>query len=233
VNFVKPLAYYTLTSIDARLRDKIHRRAETPRSLTDPNVNPHLPRQKESLYDDIPSYPVISKGGQASPPRKDFMIRKLTATSNDIATTFLRLVLGVIFFAHGAQKMLGWFGGYGFTGTMGFFTGMLHIPAVFAFLAIAAEFFGGLGLVFGLFTRVAAFGIFCNMLVAVAMVHHQFGFFMNWTGAQKGEGYEYHLVLLAASVVLMIRGAGAASVDRLLSSPAKNSIRTQVRTQAA
>src|SRR6202166_3467606 len=106
------------------------------------------------------------------------MIRKLTATDNDIATTILRLVLGVIFFAHGAQKMLGWFGGYGFTGTMGFFTGVLHIPAVFAFLAIAAEFFGGLGLIFGLFTRVAAFGIFCNMAVAVATIHHQFGLYI-------------------------------------------------------
>ena len=159
------------------------------------------------------------------------MIRKLVDTDNDIATTILRLVLGVIF--HGAQKTLGWFGGYGFTGTMGFFTGMLHIPTVFAFLAIAAEFFGGLGLIFGLFTRVAAFGISCNMIVAVAMVHHQFGFFMNWTGAQKGEGYEYHLILLAALVVLMIRGAGADSVDRLLSSPMKNSITGRVRPQVA
>jgi putative oxidoreductase len=161
------------------------------------------------------------------------MIRKLTATDNDASITVLRLVLGVIFFAHGAQKMLGWFGGYGFAGTMGFFTGMLHIPAVFAFLAIGAEFFGGLGLIFGLFTRVAAFGVFFNMLVAVAMVHHQFGFFMNWTGAQKGEGYEFHLLILATTVFLMIRGAGAASVDRLLSSPAKNSIGGQVRPQAA
>ena len=161
------------------------------------------------------------------------MIRKLVATDNDAAMTILRLVTGIVFFAHGAQKMLGWFGGYGFTGTMGFFTGMLHIPTVFAFLAIAAEFFGGLGLIFGLFTRVAAFGISCNMIVAVAMVHHQFGFFMNWTGAQKGEGYEYHLILLAALVVLMIRGAGAASVDRLLSSPMKNSITGRVRPQVA
>jgi putative oxidoreductase len=85
--------------------------------------------------------------------------------------------------------MLGWFGGYGFTGTMGFFTGMMHIPAVFAFLAIAAEFFGGLGLIFGLFTRVAAFGIFCNMLVAVAMVHHQFGFFYELGGDAKGRRF--------------------------------------------
>src|SRR5467141_506084 len=113
------------------------------------------------------------------------MIRKLTATDNDGATTILRLVLGVIFFAHGAQKMLGWFGGYGFTGTMGFFSSVMHIPAIFAFLAIAAEFFGGLGLIFGFLTRVAAFGILANMVVAIAMVHRQFGFFMNWTGAQK------------------------------------------------
>ncbi len=153
------------------------------------------------------------------------MIRKLIATDNDAATTILRLVLGVIFFAHGAQKMLGWFGGYGFTGTMGFFTGAMHIPAVFAFLAIAAEFFGGLGLIIGLLTRIASFGIFCNMIVAVTMVHGRFGFFMNWTGTQKGEGYEYHLLILAATAFLMIRGAGAASVDRLLSSTAKNGIK--------
>jgi putative oxidoreductase len=161
------------------------------------------------------------------------MIRKLTATDNDVATTVLRLVLGVIFFAHGAQKMLGWFGGYGFTGTMGFFTGMMHIPAVFAFLAIAAEFFGGIGLILGLFTRVAAFGVLCHMIVAIAMVHSRFGFWMNWTGTQKGEGFEYHLLLIAASVFLMISGAGAASVDQLLSSPRKSRINAQIRPQAA
>jgi len=159
------------------------------------------------------------------------MFRKLIATDNDIATAILRLVLGMIFLAHGAQKMLGWFGGYGFTGTMGFFTGVLHIPAVFAFLAILAEFFGGLGLIFGLLTRVASFGIFCNMVVAVAMIHSHFGFFMNWAGTQKGEGYEYHLLALAAAALLMIRGAGAASVDRLLSSPAND--RITARPQAA
>jgi putative oxidoreductase len=157
------------------------------------------------------------------------MIRKLIATNNDFATTILRLVFGVIFFAHGAQKMRGWFGGYGFTGTMGFFTGVLHIPAAFAFLAIAAEFFGGLGLIFGLLTRVASFGIFCNMIVAVAMIHGRFGFFMNWTGAQRGEGYEYHLLLLATSAFLMIRGAGAASIDRLLSSPANNRLKARLQ----
>jgi putative oxidoreductase len=156
------------------------------------------------------------------------MIRKLIATDNDTATTILRLTLGVIFFAHGAQKMLGWFGGYGFTGTMNFFTGVMHIPALFAFLAIAAEFFGGVGLILGFLTRVAAFGIFFEMIVAVAMVHRHFGFFMNWTGAQKGEGYEYHLLVLAIAAFLMIRGAGAASIDRMLSLPAKDRARVQV-----
>jgi putative oxidoreductase len=155
------------------------------------------------------------------------MFRKLLATDNNVGTTILRLVLGVIFFAHGAQKMLGWFGGYGFTGTMGFFTNAMHIPAPFAFLAIVAEFFGGLGLILGFLTRIAALGIFSNMIVAIAMVHHQFGFFMNWTGTQKGEGYEYHLLMLAVTVFLMIGGAGAYSVDRLLLLSAKNAVTVQ------
>src|ERR1017187_59386 len=144
------------------------------------------------------------------------MMRKLIATDNDSATTILRLILGVLFFAHGAQKMLGWFGGYGFTGTMGFFTGAMHIPAPFAVLAIAAEFFGGIGLLLGLFTRVAAFGIAVNMLVAVVMVHSQFGLFANWSGTQKGEGIEYHLLVLAITAFLMIKGGGAFSADRKL-----------------
>jgi putative oxidoreductase len=145
------------------------------------------------------------------------MIRRLYATDDSTATAILRLVLGVVFFAHGAQKMLGWFGGFGFAGTMGFFTGMAHIPAPLAFLAIAAEFFGGIGLILGFLTRIAAFGIGVNMLVAIMTVHLPFGFFMNWTGAQKGEGFEFHLLVLAIVAFLMIRGAGAFSIDRVLS----------------
>jgi putative oxidoreductase len=99
---------------------------------------------------------------------------------------------------------------------MGFFTQRMHIPAPFAFLTIAAEFFGGFGLIVGFLTRIAAFGIFSNMVVAIAMVHHNFGFFMNWSGTQKGEGFEYHLLAIAMAVLLMIRGAGAASIDRLI-----------------
>jgi len=144
------------------------------------------------------------------------MLRKLTTTENSLATTVLRLVLGIVFFAHGAQKMLGWFGGYGYTGTMGFFTGGLHIPAPLAFLAIAAEFFGGIGLLLGLLTRIAAFGITVNMLVAIFTVHLPFGLFANWSGTQKGEGIEYHLLVLAMTAFLMIKGGGALSADRKL-----------------
>ncbi|HYT31736.1 MAG TPA: DoxX family protein [Thermoanaerobaculia bacterium] len=144
------------------------------------------------------------------------MLRKLLVTDDNTATVILRFVLGVVFFAHGSQKMLGWFGGYGFSGTMAYFTGPAHIPAVFAFLAIAAEFFGGLGLIFGFLTRIAAFGISVNMLVAIMTVHGALGFFMNWTGAQKGEGFEYHLLVLAMTAFLMIRGAGAFSLDRAI-----------------
>jgi putative oxidoreductase len=144
------------------------------------------------------------------------MLRKLTTTENSTAITILRLVLGFLFFAHGAQKMLGWFGGYGYSATMGFFTGGLHIPAPFAFLAIAAEFFGGIGLLLGLLTRVAAFGIAINMLVAIFTVHLQFGLFANWAGTQKGEGVEYHLLVLAMTAFLMIKGGGALSADRKL-----------------
>ncbi len=144
------------------------------------------------------------------------MLRRLVNTDGTIAGAILRLILGIVFFAHGAQKMLGWFGGYGFHGTMGFFTGALHIPAPFAVLAILAEFLGGLGLIVGLLTRVAAFGIGVNMLVAIFAVHAANGFFINWSGTQKGEGFEYHLLVLAMVAYLMIRGAGALSVDRAL-----------------
>src|SRR5258706_12036860 len=121
------------------------------------------------------------------------MVRRLFGTDDNSATVILRLVLGIVFFAHGAQKMFGWFGGFGFSGTMGFFTGMMHVPAPLAFLSIAAEFFGGVGLILGLLTRIVAFGITVNMLVAIAAVHGPFGLFMNWTGTPKGEGVRFAL----------------------------------------
>ena len=141
------------------------------------------------------------------------MFRKLIGTTDDLTLTILRLVLGVVFFAHGAQKALGWFGGYGFSGTMSFFTQQMHVPAPFAFLAICAEFLGSIGLILGLLGRVAAFGIACNMVVAICMIHRHFGLFANWSGTQKGEGFEYHLLAI-----------GAVSVDRALSKSSETQV---------
>lgn len=145
------------------------------------------------------------------------MWKKLINTDNDFAALVLRVMLGVVFFPHGAQKVLGWFGGYGFAGTYDAFTNKLGIPGIFALLAFAAEFLGAIGLIVGLMTRVAAFGIMSVMLVAVPMLHWQNGFFMNWFGNQKGEGFEYHLLVIAMAVALIIKGGGALSVDRMLS----------------
>jgi putative oxidoreductase len=143
------------------------------------------------------------------------MMKRLMGTSNDVSLTTLRVVLGVVFFAHGAQKMLGWFGGFGFHGTMGAFTHM-GMPAALAFLIICTEFFGGLGLIVGLLTRIASLGVAGLMIGAIFMVHLPNGFFMNWMGSQKGEGIEFHLLALAMAGTLLLRGAGAFSLDRAL-----------------
>ena len=145
------------------------------------------------------------------------MLRKIVNTNNDFVLTILRLVLGVIFLCHGGQKVFGWFGsGLTFGTTMNMFTQQMHIPAPFAFLAIMAEFAGGIGLIVGLLGRIAALGIICNMAVAVFMVHSKFGLFMNWFGNQQGEGYEYHLLAIAIGFAILVKGSGALSIDRAL-----------------
>jgi putative oxidoreductase len=147
------------------------------------------------------------------------MIGKLLATHDEIADAIARLALGIVFFPHGAQKVLGWFGGYGLAGTYGFFTTKMGIPAPFAALAIAAEFLGALGLLFGCLTRVAAFGIFCVMATAVTLIHSHVGFFMNWAAIYPAgtEGFEYHILAIGLAVCVMIRGAGPFSIDRAIS----------------
>jgi len=148
-------------------------------------------------------------------------MNKLFATTDNSALTVLRLGLGIVFFAHGAQKALGWFGGAGFSGTMHMFEQYMGVPAVFAVLAILAEFLGGIGLILGCLARVAAFGIMVNMLVAIFKVHAQFGFFANWSGTKKGEGFEFHLLAIAALLAILIGGAGALSVDRVIARRAR------------
>lgn len=145
------------------------------------------------------------------------MLKKLMHTDNDVASLVLRIFLAVVFFPHGAQKVLGWFGGYGFAGTYNAFTAQMGIPGFLVLLVFAAEFLGPLGLMLGLMTRAAAAGIMSVMLVAVPMLHWQHGFFMNWFGNQKGEGYEYHLLVIAIAIALVIKGGGKWSLDGALS----------------
>ncbi|PJZ54246.1 DoxX family protein [Leptospira adleri] len=142
------------------------------------------------------------------------MLQKFFKTDSDLGSLILRVVAGIVMFPHGAQKMLGWFGGYGFSGTLGYLVG-LGIPTPVAILVIIGEFFGALGLILGLFTRLSALGIGIVMIGA-ASFHIQNGFFVNWAGNQQGEGYEFHLLIIAISVVLFIKGAGKASLDSLI-----------------
>lgn len=145
------------------------------------------------------------------------MFSKLLNTKDDVAPLVMRIMLGVVFFPHGAQKLFGWFGGYGLDGTLNFFTQTMGIPLALAVLVIAAESLGALGLIAGFLTRIAALGVASVMVGAIFMVHLKYGFFMNWAGKQAGEGFEYHLLAIALAIALMITGGGKASVDSFLS----------------
>jgi putative oxidoreductase len=143
-------------------------------------------------------------------------MKKIFQTNDNTTATIIRVVLGLIMFPHGAQKMLGWFGGYGFNGTMGFLTGTVGLPWILAFLVIAIEFFGALALIFGFATRVVAVGIISLFAGIIFTSHSQNGFFMNWAGNQSGEGYEYHLLIIGMAIALLVSGAGKWSVDHAL-----------------
>jgi putative oxidoreductase len=149
-------------------------------------------------------------------PGESSLFERFLSTDQDRTLLFQRAVLGVVIFPHGAQKLLGWFGGPGFSDTMAFFTDTMHFPAPLAFLIIIAESLGALGLILGLGTRLAALGIAAVMVGAVLTSHLSFGFFMNWFGAQKGEGFEYHLLALALAMPLLVRGGGLLSMDGAL-----------------
>jgi putative oxidoreductase len=144
------------------------------------------------------------------------MASPLIRTNDDPAALIMRLVLGIVFFPHGAQKVLGWFGGYGASATLDAMTKQ-GLPAFLVILIMVAEFAGSIGLILGFLTRLAALGVGCVMLGAILTVHGKMGFFMNWFGNQKGEGYEYHLLALGLVVALLIKGGGLLSVDRALS----------------
>jgi putative oxidoreductase len=142
------------------------------------------------------------------------MNKIIRTNPGNVTALIARLALGIVVFPHGAQKLLGWFGGYGFNGTIGFLTGGAGLPYIIALLVIIIEFFGALFIIFGFLTRLAAFGILCNFIGVVVTTHIHNGFFMNWAKqANKGEGLEFFILLLALAVICLYTGGGKASTD--------------------
>lgn len=145
-------------------------------------------------------------------------MRWMFETEDTWSGFILRLTLGIVMFPHGAQKLLGWYGGHGFSGTLGFFTENMQMPWIIAFLVIIGESFGSIALLAGVLTRFSAASVGLIMLGAISMVHWQHGFFMNWFGKQAGEGFEYHLLVLGICAALMITGGGKWSFDKIVAS---------------
>jgi putative oxidoreductase len=160
-----------------------------------------------------------TKNGETMPPSAlgDNMLLRILATDSNWVTALARIILGIIFFAHGSQKVFGWFGGPGLKQTLRTLTEHVGLPSILALAAVGSEFAGGLALIFGFLGRISALGIVVNMLAAIFMVHGKYGLFMNWFGDRKGHGIEYHLLAIALAIVIIVEGSGAFSVDRLLS----------------
>jgi putative oxidoreductase len=154
-------------------------------------------------------------------PQRRCSVTKLFQTDDAWSSLIIRVSLGVVMFPHGAQKLLGWYGGHGFSGTLGFFTDQMHVPWIVALLIIIGESLGSVGLMIGFLTRFTALSLGIIMLGAVTMVHWPHGFFMNWFGQQAGEGFEYHLLVLGMCAALVITGAGRWSVDGVIASRLK------------
>ena len=149
-------------------------------------------------------------------------MKKILATNPANTTALIaRLSIGLVIFPHGAQKLFGWFGGYGFSGTMSFLTGGAHVPSFIAVLVILIESFGALFVFAGFLTRIAALGLLLQFLGVMFTIHLQNGFFMNWSGTQKGEGIEFFLLLIALALILLFTGGGRASVDAAIQDQTK------------
>jgi len=144
------------------------------------------------------------------------MLQFLFSSDNSIAGLILRLTVGVIMLPHGAQKMLGWFGGYGFKSTITFFTGTMHLPWLISCGIILIEFVGSVCLIIGFGSKAWAGLFIIVMLGAIATTNYSNGFFMNWFGNQKGEGFEYHLLVIGLCTAMIFTGSGRFSVDQLI-----------------
>jgi len=143
------------------------------------------------------------------------MKNKLFDSADSWTMIVLRVILGLVIFPHGAQKLLGWFGGYGFTGTMNYFTGTVGLPWIIGFLVIIIEFVGSILLIAGTGTRIIAVLYIVLATGITVSSHFQHGFFINWYGNQAGEGFEYFILWIALSIALLINGGGKYSVDKL------------------
>ena len=144
------------------------------------------------------------------------MLHRFFSTDDNLASLVVRVLLGVVMLPHGAQKVLGMFGGGGFAATMKGMSQGMGIPSIIVLLIIGSEFLGSMGLILGVATRFCALGTFTIMLGAITLVHLPHGFFMNWSGNQAGEGFEFHLLAAGMALALMIAGGGKWSVDRLI-----------------
>jgi putative oxidoreductase len=140
----------------------------------------------------------------------------LSTDATDTASFCLRIVLGLVMFPHGMQKLFGWFGGAGLENTIGHYITSYGVLPVITLLVILAEAAGSIALIVGLWSRIVAAGIGLIMIGAIFSVHFQHGFFMNWTGQQAGEGFEFHLLVIGICIALVIRGSGKWSVDSYL-----------------
>ena len=143
-------------------------------------------------------------------------MKYLFQTNDNFSYWVPRVILGCVFLPHGAQKLFGWFGGFGFSNTMTYFTQTAGLPWIIAGLIVMGESLGALGLILGVCTRLSALGLICIMVGAIITVHIPNGFFMNWFGKQAGEGFEYHLLVIGMSIPLLISGGGKYSVDMLI-----------------
>lgn len=144
------------------------------------------------------------------------MKNKLFNTTDSWTPIVLRVILGLVVFPHGAQKLLGWFDGYGFSGSMNYFTDTVALPWIIGFLVIILEFFGAIALIAGIATRIISVLYIAIAIGIIFTSSIQYGFFMNWFGNQGGEGYEYFLLWIGMAVGLVVSGGGKYSVDKLL-----------------
>ncbi|NUM79811.1 DoxX family protein [bacterium] len=140
----------------------------------------------------------------------------LYSTGDTWTGLILRITAGMIMLPHGAQKMFGLFGGFGFSATVNFFTETMKLPWLIAVMVIVIEFFGAIGLIIGIGTKIWAAGFIAVMLGAIMTTNYPHGFFMNWFGTQQGEGFEYHLLVIGICLALMISGGGKYSADTLI-----------------